>query len=64
MAMKVATQTSHIQMSPTNTQPHSWETYGEDISSLEDGSTLTAVGLLEQLNITRDNTDYLWYMTR
>ncbi|XP_027089797.1 beta-galactosidase 3 [Coffea arabica] len=60
---KVATQTSHIQMSPTNTQPHSWETYGEDISSLEDGSTLTAVGLLEQLNITRDNTDYLWYMT-
>ncbi|KAL3505338.1 hypothetical protein ACH5RR_035179 [Cinchona calisaya] len=59
----VGTQTSRMQMLSTTTQPNSWETYGEDISSLEDSSTLTAVGLLEQLNITRDNSDYLWYMT-
>ncbi|KAL2521087.1 Beta-galactosidase 3 [Forsythia ovata] len=57
------TQTSKFQMLATNSQLHSWETYGEDISSLDDSSTLTANGLLEQINITRDSTDYLWYMT-
>ncbi|KAL3514686.1 hypothetical protein ACH5RR_027403 [Cinchona calisaya] len=41
----------------------SQENFGEDISSLEDSSTLAAVGLLEQLNLTRDNSDYLWYIT-
>ncbi|KAL2498402.1 Beta-galactosidase 3 [Abeliophyllum distichum] len=57
------TQTSQFQMLATNSQLLSWETYGEDISSLDDSSTLTANGLLEQINITRDSTDYLWYMT-
>ncbi|CAI9753414.1 unnamed protein product [Fraxinus pennsylvanica] len=57
------TQTSKFQMLPTNSQLHSWETYGEDISSLEESSTLTANGLLEQISITRDSSDYLWYMT-
>ncbi|KAL3514688.1 hypothetical protein ACH5RR_027405 [Cinchona calisaya] len=60
---KVASQTSRKQMLLTNTQLHSWENFGEDISSLEDSSTLAAVGLLEQLNLTRDNSDYLWYIT-
>ena len=53
-----------MQMLPTNSQLLSWETYGEDISSLEEQSAKTAVGLLEQVNVTRDSTDYLWYMTR
>ena len=51
-------------MLPTNSALLSWETYDEDISSLEDSPTMTAVGLLEQINITRDSTDYLWYLTR
>lgn len=41
----------------------SWDTYNEDISSLGNTPTMVAVGLLEQINVTRDTTDYLWYMT-
>ncbi|KAK2971493.1 hypothetical protein RJ640_020899 [Escallonia rubra] len=60
---KVGTQTSRTQMLPTNSQLHSWEIYDEDMTSLGDSSTLTAIGLLEQINVTRDNSDYLWYIT-
>ncbi|KAJ8442581.1 hypothetical protein Cgig2_026523 [Carnegiea gigantea] len=59
---RVGAQTSHMQMLPTNTQLFSWEMYDEDLSSLEDRPTMTAVGLLEQINVTRDSSDYLWYM--
>ncbi|WOH04301.1 hypothetical protein DCAR_0623710 [Daucus carota subsp. sativus] len=60
---KVKSQTSWRQMLPTNSFLHSWQTYGEDIMSLSQSSTFTVTGLLEQLNVTRDNSDYLWYMT-
>ncbi|CAN6539318.1 unnamed protein product [Malus baccata var. baccata] len=60
---KVGVQTSHVQMIPTNSLLFSWQTYDEDISSLNDGSSIPAVGLLEQINVTRDTSDYLWYMT-
>lgn len=53
-----------MQMLPTNTQMFSWESFEEDVSSLDDGSTITAPGLLEQINVTRDTSDYLWYTTR
>ncbi|XP_059459561.1 beta-galactosidase 5-like [Corylus avellana] len=59
---RVGVQTSQMQMLPTDSQLFSWETYDEGISSLDDRSTIT-VGLLEQINVTRDATDYLWYMT-
>lgn len=62
--MKVRTQTSQVQMLPTHSIISTWQTYGEEISSQGEGSTLTVDGLLEQINITRDATDYLWYMTR
>ena len=42
----------------------SWETYNEDLNSSDDGSSFSAVGLLEQINVTRDASDYLWYTTR
>ncbi|KAL0360640.1 UNVERIFIED_CONTAM: Beta-galactosidase 3 [Sesamum radiatum] len=60
---KVGTQTSQFQMLPSDSQLHSWETYGEDMTSLEDSSTFAATGLLEQINVTRDSSDYLWYIT-
>ncbi|XP_077233745.1 beta-galactosidase 5-like [Tasmannia lanceolata] len=60
---KIGVQTSKMQMDVGNTQSLAWETYDEDISSMEDNSMISAVGLLEQINITRDTTDYLWYMT-
>ncbi|KAE8659879.1 Beta-galactosidase 5 [Hibiscus syriacus] len=41
----------------------SWEAYDEDISSLGESSTTTAPGLLDQINVTRDKSDYLWYTT-
>ncbi|CAL5433535.1 unnamed protein product [Camellia sinensis] len=39
------------------------ETFSEDISSADEDSKITVVGLLEQLNVTRDTSDYPWYMT-
>ncbi|KAK4722997.1 hypothetical protein R3W88_013230 [Solanum pinnatisectum] len=60
---KVGARTSQVHMTPTGSQLHSWGAYSEDVFSLEDSSTFEAVGLLEQINITRDNSDYLWYIT-
>jgi len=41
-----------------------WERYDEEVASLADNSLITANGLLEQINVTRDTSDYLWYITR
>lgn len=60
---KVGVQTSQMQMLPTDGQFHSWDTFNEDILSVADDSTISSPGLLEQLNITRDTSDYLWYTT-
>ncbi|KAK6115296.1 hypothetical protein DH2020_007565 [Rehmannia glutinosa] len=35
----------------------------KDTTLIEESSTFTAIGLLEQINVTRDNSDYLWYTT-
>ena len=43
-------------------QDFSWESYNEDSDATDDNG-FTLVGLLEQVNNTRDVTDYLWYMT-
>ncbi|KAL6989744.1 hypothetical protein U1Q18_015495 [Sarracenia purpurea var. burkii] len=50
-------------MLPTNSVLVSWETYGEDVLSLEYNPTMIAVGLMDQINVTRDGSDYLWYIT-
>ncbi|KAG8497589.1 hypothetical protein CXB51_008836 [Gossypium anomalum] len=60
---KVGVQTSQMQMLPTNTKMFSWETYDEDTSALDDSLMISANGLLEQINVTRDASDYLWYIT-
>lgn len=60
---KVGVQTSQMEMVSSGTQLFSWETFNEDLTSLDDSSTFTAPGLLEQINVTRDASDYLWYMT-
>ncbi|CAN1122095.1 Beta-galactosidase 3 [Linum perenne] len=61
---KVGVQTSQMEMLPTNSEMLSWESYDEDVSSEHDGSTFTTSGLLEQINVTRDASDYLWYITK
>ncbi|XP_009418404.2 beta-galactosidase 5-like [Musa acuminata AAA Group] len=60
---KVGVQTSQMQMYPANTQSLMWERYDEVVASLEDNSLITTTGLLEQINVTRDTSDYLWYIT-
>lgn len=57
-------QTSQNQFFPTNSELRSWETFSEDIASWTSDTKLTVIGLLDQLNITRDSSDYLWYTTR
>ncbi|KAJ0087018.1 hypothetical protein Patl1_09217 [Pistacia atlantica] len=59
----VGVQSEHMQMLPADSKLLSWETYDEDVSSLGQRSTITTAGLLEQVNVTRDTSDYLWYMT-
>ncbi|KAL8149131.1 hypothetical protein AgCh_006222 [Apium graveolens] len=61
---KVGVQTSKMEILSSNVDINSWETYNEDISSMEDSSAFTTSGLLEQINVTRDASDYLWYITR
>ncbi|KAH9326722.1 hypothetical protein KI387_006900 [Taxus chinensis] len=57
---KVSVQTTKMKMTPV--KGFAWESFQENIASFED-SSITAVGLLEQINTTRDNSDYLWYTT-
>ncbi|KAL4280485.1 hypothetical protein GQ457_03G001550 [Hibiscus cannabinus] len=59
----VGIEASRVQMVSTNVKLESWETFNEDVGSVEDESPMTSNGLLEQLNITRDTSDYLWYTT-
>lgn len=62
--LQVGVQTSQTQLLHTNSELHSWEIFNEDISSVAGDTTITVIGLLDQLNITRDSSDYLWYTTR
>ncbi|KVI05891.1 Galactose-binding domain-like protein [Cynara cardunculus var. scolymus] len=39
-----------------------WQSYNDETEDYDDNTFGTA-GLLEQLNVTRDASDYLWYMT-
>ncbi|XP_031094833.1 beta-galactosidase-like isoform X2 [Ipomoea triloba] len=42
----------------------SWQSYTEEIASSDDSDTVAAAdGMWEQINVTRDSSDYLWYMT-
>lgn len=53
-----------MEMLPTNSELFSWETYNEDLTMVDESSTFTTSGLLEQINVTRDTSDYLWYTTK
>ncbi|CAI9103760.1 OLC1v1002304C1 [Oldenlandia corymbosa var. corymbosa] len=60
---RVGVKASTAQMVATEVKILSWQTFSEDVYSLIDDSSFTHVGLLEQLNVTRDKSDYLWYTT-
>ncbi|KAL0341895.1 UNVERIFIED_CONTAM: Beta-galactosidase [Sesamum calycinum] len=58
---KIGAQSAQMKMTPVS-KGFSWESYNEETASRDDNS-FTMVGLVEQINTTRDNTDYLWYTT-
>ncbi|XP_057978440.1 beta-galactosidase 1 [Malania oleifera] len=58
---RVGSQSAQMKMSPV-VGGFSWQSYNEETASYDD-STFTTVGLLEQINVTRDVSDYLWYTT-
>ncbi|KVH93961.1 beta-galactosidase-like [Cynara cardunculus var. scolymus] len=39
-----------------------WQSYNEEAPSSDGSDTLSMAGLYEQLNVTRDASDYLWYL--
>lgn len=41
-----------------------WQSYNEEVPTADDRDTVAMVGLYEQINVTRDSTDYLWYLTK
>ncbi|KAL9248596.1 Beta-galactosidase 5-like protein [Drosera capensis] len=62
-SIQVGVQTSQIQMLSTSSYMMYWATYNEYFSSSEERAMTTATGLLEQISLTKDTSDYLWYMT-
>lgn len=59
---RVSAGSSQMKMVPVKSG-FSWQSYIEDTPTADDGDSLVADGLWEQVNVTRDNSDYLWYMT-
>ncbi|KAK4344317.1 hypothetical protein RND71_037411 [Anisodus tanguticus] len=59
---KVSSRSSSIKMTPTG-GGLSWQSYNEETPTADDSDKLSANGLWEQKNVTRDSSDYLWYMT-
>lgn len=51
-----------MKMTPVNAA-FSWQSYNEETASSFAVDTTTLDGLWEQIYLTRDATDYLWYMT-
>lgn len=64
MELQVGSKTSLVNMLPTNVNRLPWQTFSEDVSSVDIDSKMMVSGLLDQLSVTRDTSDYLWYTTR
>ncbi|GLT47820.1 hypothetical protein SLA2020_214820 [Shorea laevis] len=59
---RLGAQSSQKNMVPVKSE-FSWQSYNEGSPSADDDGTFANQGLWEQINVTRDATDYLWYMT-
>lgn len=59
--LQVGAPTSQPKMTPVSS--FSWLSYNEETASAYTEDTTTMAGLVEQISVTRDSTDYLWYMT-
>lgn len=54
---------AHMKMIPVGGD-FPWQSYNEEVPTADDSGTVPMVGLYEQINVTRDSTDYLWYLTK
>lgn len=52
----------HMRMVPYS-WGFSWESYDEWVATASDKASFLVDGLREQVSVTWDTTDYLWYMT-
>lgn len=59
---RIGAQSSQMKMTTVNSA-FSWQSFNEEAATAADEDSTTMDGLLEQVNVTRDATDYLWYMT-
>lgn len=59
---RISSPSSSIKMTPAG-GGLSWQSYNEETPTADDSDKLSANGLWEQKNVTRDSSDYLWYMT-
>ncbi|KAK6128023.1 hypothetical protein DH2020_038226 [Rehmannia glutinosa] len=55
---RIGAQSAQMKMTPVR-NGFSWQSYNEETASYDDDQSFTMVGLREQINTTRDNTDYL-----
>ncbi|KAI5080533.1 hypothetical protein GOP47_0003716 [Adiantum capillus-veneris] len=62
MNMKTVKQEHVVPYHATKHTPFVWETYKEPIGAWG-SNAFTRVGLKDQMNTTRDTTDYMWYTT-
>lgn len=62
--LQINSQSSKMIMEPLSTGAFDWQSYSEETVSADDSDTLTTDGLWEQINVTRDASDYLWYLTK
>jgi hypothetical protein len=60
---RISSQSSKTKMEPLSTTALDWQSYNEETVSADDSDTLATNGLWEQMNVTRDASDYLWYLT-
>ncbi|KAG9151014.1 hypothetical protein Leryth_003135 [Lithospermum erythrorhizon] len=58
---RINAQSAQMKMTSVS-QGFSWQTYNDETESYQDDG-FTVSGLLEQINTTRDASDYLWYST-
>ncbi|NP_001265889.1 beta-galactosidase-like precursor [Cicer arietinum] len=59
---KVGAQSSQKTMISTNST-FDWQSYIEEPAFSSEDDSITAEALWEQINVTRDSSDYLWYLT-
>ena len=61
--LQVSSESSQMKMTPVSDGALSWQSYIEETVSADDSDTIAKIGLWEQISITRDASDYLWYLT-